>query len=104
MKKITRRDFNTTLAKGLGGSALVANIPFACAMDTNQEKKKLGIALVGLGSYSTYQLAPALLDTQHCYLAGIVTGTPEKEKVWASKYNIPKANIYNYDNFDAIKE
>lgn len=104
MKKITRRAFNTTLAKGLGASAIVANAPFACAMGANQEKKKLGIALVGLGSYSTYQLAPALLDTQHCYLAGIVTGTPGKESVWASKYNIPQENIYNYKNFDAIKD
>ena len=50
---------------------------------------KLGIALVGLGSYSAGQLAPALQQTEHCYLAGIVTGTPEKEQDWAKKYNIP---------------
>lgn len=55
-----------------------------------------------MGSYSTYQLAPALQDTQHCYLAGIVTGTPEKEKTWADKYGIPEKNIYNYQNFDDI--
>ena len=89
-------------AKGVTGVALASNLPLACAMANNQ-KKKLGIALVGLGRYSTYQLAPALQDTAHCYLAGIVTGTPEKGEVWSSKYNIPKENIYNYDNFDAIK-
>ena len=65
-------------------------------------EKKLGIALVGLGSYSTYQLGPALQQTQHCYLAGIVTGTPAKERLWAEKYNIPAKNIYNYNNFDEI--
>ena len=102
MKRTTRRDFNKTFTKGIAGAALVANVPFACAMNSNQDKK-LGIALVGLGRYSTYQLAPALQDTAHCYLAGIVTGTPEKEKVWADKYKIPIDNIYNYDNFDAIK-
>ena len=64
--------------------------------------KKLGVALVGLGRYSDFQLAPALLETKHCYLAGIVTGTPSKEKIWADKYNIPKENIYNYENFDNI--
>ncbi|WP_339334594.1 MULTISPECIES: Gfo/Idh/MocA family protein [unclassified Croceitalea] len=73
-------------------------------MGNNVEKRKLGVALVGLGSYSSYQLAPALQDTKHCYLAGIVTGTPEKERIWASKYNIPKKSIYNYDNFDKIKD
>ncbi|MEP4948887.1 MAG: Gfo/Idh/MocA family oxidoreductase, partial [Flavobacteriaceae bacterium] len=102
MKKLSRRDFNSTLAKGMGGATLMAAAPMTCAMGTNQNKKKLGIALVGLGSYSTHQLAPALLDAEHCYLAGIVTGTPEKEKIWASKHNIPEENIYNYENFDAI--
>lgn len=102
MKKFSRRDFNNTLAKGIGGASLVASTPFVCAMGTNGKKKKLGIALVGLGSYSTYQLAPALMETEHCYLAGIVTGTPEKEKTWADTYGIPKANIYNYANFDSI--
>jgi glucose-fructose oxidoreductase len=73
-------------------------------MGTNQRKEKLGIALVGLGRYSTYQLAPALLDTEYCHLAGIVTGTPEKEDIWSKKYNIPTTNIYNYENFDSIKD
>lgn len=104
MKKISRRDFNSTLAKGVGGVTLMAATPLACAMGNSQDRKKLGIALVGLGSYSTYQLAPALLETEHCYLAGIVTGTPEKESVWANKYGIPKENIYNYENFDEIAE
>ena len=102
MKNITRRNFNSLTAKGIGGAALLSTAPFACAMGVNQEKEKLGIALVGLGSYSTYQLAPALQDTQHSYLAGIVTGTPAKEQIWADKYGIPKRNIYNYQNFDDI--
>lgn len=83
---------------------MIGNLPLACAMGNAQTNKQLGIALVGLGSYSTFQLAPALENTEHCYLAGIVTGTPTKEKVWAKKYKIPKQNIYNYSNFDAIKE
>jgi predicted dehydrogenase len=65
---------------------------------------KLGIALVGLGKYSEKQLAPALLETEHCRLAGIVTGTPEKAEKWRRKYNIPDNNIYNYENFDSIRE
>ncbi|MEX0315104.1 MAG: Gfo/Idh/MocA family protein [Allomuricauda sp.] len=102
MEKFSRRDFNVKLAKGAGATALMSVSPLACAMGTNTKKKKLGVALVGLGSYSTYQLAPALLDTEYCYLAGVVTGTPEKEQVWAKKYDIPEANIYNYGNFDDI--
>jgi predicted dehydrogenase len=70
----------------------------------NLTKRKLGIALVGLGNYCEGQLAPALLETQHCYLAGIVTGTPEKARKWKSQYNIPETNIYNYENFDTISD
>ena len=57
-------------------------------MQQNNEKK-LGIALVGLGGYAGGQLAPALQQTEHCYLAGIVTGTPSKIPIWKEKYNIP---------------
>ena len=65
-------------------------------------EKKLGIALVGLGKYSTGQLAPALMETKHCYLAGIVTGSESKIPEWKVKYNIPDSNIYSYENFDEI--
>ena len=65
-------------------------------------EKKLGIALVGLGKYSTEQLAPALQQTQHCHLAGMVTGTGSKIQEWKVKYSIPDDNIYNYENFDEI--
>mgnify|MGYP000067766022 CR=1 FL=1 len=99
---MNRRTFNTKLSKAIGGVALVSNIPLACAFEASENKKSLGIALVGLGTYSTYELAPSLLETKHCHLAGIVTGTPEKEKIWGEKYKIPKENIYNYNTFDSI--
>jgi glucose-fructose oxidoreductase len=67
-----------------------------------RKKDKLGVALVGLGYYSTDLLAPALQQTKNCYLAGIVTGTPAKAETWKQKYNIPDKNIYNYQNFDSI--
>ena len=65
-------------------------------------ERKLGLALVCLGKYSAEQLAPALLESQHCYLAGIVTGTESKIAEWKTKYTIPDNNIYNYENFDQI--
>lgn len=69
---------------------------------SNRKDGKLGVALVGLGSYAEGQLAPALLQTEHCYLAGIVTGTPSKIKPWQESYSIEDKNIYNYENFDSI--
>lgn len=69
-----------------------------------QPGRKLGIALVGLGYYSTNLLAPALQQTQNCRLAGIVTGTPAKADEWMKKYNIPKENVYDYKTFDRIAD
>ena len=70
---------------------------------SQRSDRKLGIALVGLGSYSAGQLAPALQETNKCYLAGIVTGTPSKVGEWRRRYNIPEKNVYNYQTFDQIK-
>jgi predicted dehydrogenase len=66
--------------------------------------KKLGWALVGLGSLSTHQIAPALAKTKHCKLAAIVTGTPAKAETWKAKYAIPDSHVYNYETFDKIAE
>ncbi|HEU5167013.1 MAG TPA: Gfo/Idh/MocA family oxidoreductase, partial [Chitinophagaceae bacterium] len=99
MSLTSRRDVLKTLALGTGGLILSPKI----LRSTDLFKKdRLGIALVGLGYYSTDLLAPALQQTKHCYLAGIVTGTPSKAETWKAKHNIPDKNIYNYQTFDQI--
>ncbi|MFW6222285.1 MAG: Gfo/Idh/MocA family protein [Bacteroidota bacterium] len=95
----SRRKFAKNIATIVAGSTMMN--PFLAA-SARSNKNKLGIALVGMGYYATQELAPALQKTNHCYLSGFVTGTPEKEKIYGEKYNIPKKNIYNYDNYDTI--
>ncbi len=94
----TRRSF----IKQLGQSALIgASISsFANIIVPNQ--KKLGVALVGLGYYSTDLLAPALQLTENCDLVGIVTGSPWKIPIWQRKYGIKDQNVYNYDTMSQI--
>lgn len=95
----SRRDVIKTLAAASAGLIFSPNILLAA---TRGKKDRLGVALVGLGYYSTDLLAPALQQTKNCYLAGIVTGTPSKAEEWKKKYNIPDKNIYNYQTFDQI--
>ena len=95
---ISRRDSLKIMSTTVGGLLVAPGV-----LPGYVAPKKLGIALVGLGNYATNQLAPALLETQNCYLAGIVTGTPEKASVWAKTYNIPAKNIYNYQTFNQIR-
>ena len=66
--------------------------------------KKLGFALVGLGSLSEHQIAPALAKTKFCKLSGLVSGHPDKAKAWAQQYGVPESSIYDYQSFDRIKD
>lgn len=85
---------------GMAGLAIgPASFP---GINLNQRKENLGVALVGLGYYSTDLLAPALQVTKHCHLAGIVTGTPSKALQWKKQYGIADKNVYNYQNFDSL--
>ncbi len=97
----SRRNVIKTLALG---SAVTLFSPNSLLAATFQNKERLGVALVGLGYYSTDLLAPALQQTKNCYLAGIVTGSPDKAEKWQKKYNIPAKNVYNYQNFDKIAD
>ncbi|MCH6199736.1 Gfo/Idh/MocA family oxidoreductase [Aquiflexum sp. LQ15W] len=100
MKNFNRRDTLKTLSLVTGASLLSPlNLIASC---NPLRKDKLGVALVGLGYYSTDLLAPGLQITKHCRLAGIVTGTPAKAETWKAKYNIPDKNIYNYENMSGI--
>ena len=103
-----RRTFTQRLSLGLGATALGANVlpsPSALASPfQDAPTEPLGVALVGLGGYSSGQLGPALQETKYCKLTGIVTGTPAKEKQWMDQYGIPKENVYNYENYDNIAD
>lgn len=104
MKQIHRRDF-LSLSFAAAGSLW---LPIGCSSpskaipNSKQSNKKIGVALLGLGYYSRDLLAPALQLTQHCYLAGIITGSPEKISVWQKQYQIPDKQVYSYKNMHEI--
>ncbi len=102
MSQYSRRQF---LAKSAAGAALLSALPsFDSLAAKPYQGRKLRVALVGLGYYAEFKLAPGLVESKYCELAGIVTGTPEKAAKWKAKYNIPDKNIYNYENFDRIAD
>src|SRR5580658_10928841 len=99
----SRRDFLRFLS--LGSVALMSGGGLPSVRAEVLEKnggRKLGVALLGLGRYSTGQLGPALRETTLCQFTGVVTGHPEKGAQWAHDYGLAAKNIYNYDNFDQI--
>ena len=102
----TRRRFLQELG-GLGAAAWA--VPFMGAARSGAAPapppgRKLGVALVGLGSLSANQLAPALQKTSLCALTGLVSGHPDKAREWAARYGVPDKSIYTYESFDRIKD
>jgi len=107
MKQVSRRSFLEILGLGLGSTTALVTLPSflssARSPLPSYEGKKLNVALCGLGNYAE-MLADGLSVSQYCRLAGIVTGHPAKAEQWKKQYAIPEKNIYNYQNFDAIRE
>ena len=100
----SRRNFIKKAGFGLGALSMA---PYALSnnlIPSVPAEDKLGIALVGLGYYSTHKLAPALKETKNCYLSGIVTGTHSKIQGYVDNYDIPQKNIYNYETYDQIAD
>ena len=101
----SRRAFLRQLAWGgatlaLGGHLARAQTQPASAAASGQ--RRLGVALMGLGRYSTGELAPALQKTQHCHLAGVITGDAEKGQRWSRQYGFPGKAVYSYETIGEI--
>ena len=99
---VSRRDF--IVQSTLGTAALLAIGSQTTAAAESEPARKLGVALVGLGNYSTGQLGPALRATRHCRLAGVVTGSPEKGRRWAHDYGFSEKNVYGYDTMARLAD
>ncbi|MFK8161493.1 MAG: Gfo/Idh/MocA family protein [Lewinella sp.] len=115
MSKSNRRKFlrqSVTAATGLVlaptligcGAKNTASATSSAPAAAPEKRNKLGIALLGLGGYAKGQIAPSLQHTKHCYLAGIVTGSPEKIPEWQNKYALKDENVYSYDNMDELAD
>ena len=96
----SRREALKTISIGAAGLSTAPHL----FNSPTRSSSPLGIALVGLGRYSTYALKPALYETQHIKLSGLVTGTPSKAKEWSEEFGLSSVHIYNYDTFDRIAD
>lgn len=66
--------------------------------------KKTGWAIVGLSKLVMDEVLPAFHLCKHANLVALVSGDTKKAEDVAKEYGINKRSIYNYDNFDDIKD
>lgn len=102
-QSVTRRHFIQGSAASLLAGSAVAQL--ASGQPASTEPKKIGYALVGLGRLSINQLLPAFKTTRHSKCVALVSGDPAKAKKLAAEHGIDASRgIYNYENFDTIKD
>jgi predicted dehydrogenase len=106
--EITRRGF---LAR-VGGGLVAANMAGAPGSVVTPEQlvvpdppgKKLGWAIVGLGSLAINQILPAFAKCEKSRVVAFVSGHPDKANKLALRYGVNSKNIYNYQNYDSIRD
>jgi predicted dehydrogenase len=104
---ISRREFLSISALGLSAAALSrfpSSISLAADAPAPPPAKPLGFAFVGLGSFALGQLMPGITRAKYCKPVALVSGHPDKAHRVADRYGIDPKNIYNYDNYDSIKD
>ena len=65
--------------------------------------RKLGYAIVGLGTYGLDVIIPQFKNCRNSRLVALVSGDAAKAKRVAQQYGVPEKNIYNYENYDSIR-
>src|ERR1700680_2481897 len=106
-KEITRRGFLTTVGAGL----VAANVSGTLLGRASAELvvpeppgRKLGWAIVGLGSLAINQILPAFAECEKSKVVPLVSGHPEKANKLALRYGVDAKNISNYQNYDSIRD
>ena len=104
------RDVAATAAGGVAAYSTASAIgPTAARGQTlpsppTPEGEKVGFAVVGLGRFSTGQMLPSMKFTHFCKPAALVSGDPAKARRVAETYLVDPKHIYDYDNFDTIRD
>lgn len=110
-KEMTRRGFLAKVGQGLAAAnvaALLLQNKDAVAqqpqlMVPDPPGKKLGWAVVGLGQLAIHQILPAFAECERSKVVALVSGHPDKANKLALRFGVNPKNIYNYENYDSIK-
>lgn len=96
MIELSRRDV-LIAAGGLAAASLEARAMGAAP------GRKVGYAIVGLGYYALEVILPQFVNCEHSKVVALVSGDPAKAKRVAQQYGVPDHGIYNYQNYDSIR-
>lgn len=107
-KELSRRGFIAKVSQGF----VAANVAGAFLKEAITKEvaapdspgKKLGWAIVGLGNLAIHEILPAFAKCEKSSVTALVSGHPDKANKLAQQYGVNSKNIYNYQNYDSIKD
>jgi predicted dehydrogenase len=92
------------LAKSILAASAMALAPHVRGQD-GAGKKKVGFCVVGIGSLAKNQIIPGLAKCQNAKLVALVSGhAAQKAPPIVEKYGLNPKYVYNYDNYDSLKD
>jgi len=103
----TRRLFLARAGQGLaaaGAFAAMARRGFAQPQVPDPPGRKVGWAVVGLGSLAINQILPAFAKCEKSRVVALVSGHPDKAAKLAARYGVDPKRIYNYENYDTLAD
>src|SRR5438105_4110694 len=118
---VDRRQFISRTTRGIFAATLAPEIVrFAAAAEPGgaqspaptsaalgeplPQDHRVGVALVGLGGLTQGQLLPAFRASKKAKLAALVSGDPAKAQKLAQENGLNAESIYDYKNFDRIRD
>ncbi|HWX91685.1 MAG TPA: Gfo/Idh/MocA family oxidoreductase [Terriglobales bacterium] len=106
-KEMTRRGFMAKVGKGFvlaNAAGALLKTAGAQLVVPDPPGKKLGWAIVGLGGLAINQILPAFALCEKSKVVALVSGHPDKANKLALRYGVSPKNIYNYQNYDSIRD
>src|ERR1700684_1293909 len=121
--KWSRRKFLTEVAGGMAAANLAGAMASDSAVASDNKSttagtasvspqlkvpdapgKKTGWAVVGLGYLAINEIRTAFAKCEKSRVVALVSGHPDKANKLALRYGVNPKNIYNYQNYDSIRD
>ena len=105
-REITRRGFLVKVGQGLAAANVAGTFIHNTAAQQfvpDPPGRKLGWAIVGLGSLSINEILPGFAKCEKSKVVALVSGHPEKANKLALRYGVSQKYICDDQNYDSIK-
>ena len=105
-KDLSRRVFLANAGKGLAAAQAIGALATRASAQQVPEPpgRKLGWAIVGLGSLAINQILPAFARAEKSRVVALVSGHPDKARKLALRYGVAPKSLYDYQGYDALRD